>query len=145
MFLTNTVGVGEKGEEGGSIAVQQLIDSVKRSLRRKGLESCEVMVRVYANLVGLSKFLWKNGPCGAEKRSLSYFVAGFNSSYGLADFVDAGELEKMPTSSSKLSSTSTPIMPSASILTLPPDMTWATSQTLLPIGFEKLGMNIERL
>ncbi|KAJ4169281.1 hypothetical protein NW754_001393 [Fusarium falciforme] len=89
MSLTNTVGVGEKGEEGGSRAVQQLIDSVKRSLRRKGLESCEVMVRVYANLVGLSKSLWKNGPCGAEKRSLSSFVAGFNSSYGLADFLKA--------------------------------------------------------
>ncbi|KAJ4209635.1 hypothetical protein NW759_013282 [Fusarium solani] len=52
------------------------------------------MVRVYANLVGLSKSLCKNGLCGAEKRSLSSFVAGFNRSYGLADFIDAGELKE---------------------------------------------------
>ncbi|KAM0426461.1 hypothetical protein ACHAPT_008152 [Fusarium lateritium] len=82
------------GEEGGSRAAKQLIDSVKSSLHRKGLESCEVMVRVYANLVGLSKSLCKNGLCGAEKRSLSSFVAGFNRSYGLADFIDAGELKE---------------------------------------------------
>ncbi|KAJ3454344.1 hypothetical protein MRS44_018238 [Fusarium solani] len=94
VFDEHFVGVGEKGEEGGSRAVKQLVDSVKRSLRRKGLESCEVMVRVYANLVGLSKSLWKNGLCGVEKRSLSSFVAGFNRSYGLADFVDAGELKE---------------------------------------------------
>ncbi|KAL6353659.1 hypothetical protein LRP88_12972 [Fusarium phalaenopsidis] len=82
------------GEEGGSRAAKQLIDSVKSSLRRKGLESCEVMVRVYANLVGLSKSLYKNGLCGAEKRSLASFVAGFNRSYGLADFIDAGGLKE---------------------------------------------------
>ncbi|KAH7112668.1 hypothetical protein EDB81DRAFT_827043 [Dactylonectria macrodidyma] len=52
------------------------------------------MVRVYANLVGLSKHLNKNGLCGAEKRSLSSFTAGFNRSYGLTDFVDAGELKE---------------------------------------------------
>ncbi|KAJ3458950.1 hypothetical protein MRS44_013059 [Fusarium solani] len=91
VFDEHFVGVGE---EGGSRAVKQLIDSVKSSLRRKGLESCEVMVRVYANLVGLSKSLCKNGLCGAEKRSLSSFVAGFNRSYGLADFIDAGELKE---------------------------------------------------
>ncbi|KAF4471814.1 hypothetical protein FALBO_1276 [Fusarium albosuccineum] len=82
------------GEEGGSRAAKHLIDAVKTSLRRKGLESCEVMVRVYANLVGLSKSLCKNGLCGAEKRSLSSFTAGFNRSYGLADFIDAGELKE---------------------------------------------------
>ncbi|KAM6513627.1 hypothetical protein FALCPG4_016010 [Fusarium falciforme] len=91
VFDEHFVGVGE---EGGSRAVKQLIDSVKSSLRRKGLENCEVMVRVYANLVGLSKSLCKTGLCGAEKRSLSSFVAGFNRSYGLADFIDAGELKE---------------------------------------------------
>ncbi|EXL66688.1 hypothetical protein FOPG_17161 [Fusarium oxysporum f. sp. conglutinans race 2 54008] len=82
------------GEEGGSRAAKQLNDTIKDSLRHKGVESCEVMVRVYANLVGLSKALCKNGLAGAEKRSLSSFTAGFNRSYGLADFIDAGELKE---------------------------------------------------
>ncbi|QPC70700.1 hypothetical protein HYE68_001452 [Fusarium pseudograminearum] len=82
------------GEEGGSRAAKQLNDTIKDSLRRKGLETCEVMVRVYANLTGLSKALCKNGLAGAEKRSLSSFTAGFNRSYGLADFIDAGELKE---------------------------------------------------
>ncbi|RGP77187.1 hypothetical protein FLONG3_4702 [Fusarium longipes] len=82
------------GEEGGSRAAKQLNDTIKDSLRRKGLETCEVMVRVYANLRGLSKALCKNGLAGAEKRSLSSFTAGFNRSYGLADFIDAGELKE---------------------------------------------------
>ncbi|KAF7551870.1 hypothetical protein G7Z17_g4715 [Cylindrodendrum hubeiense] len=83
-----------EGEEGGIRAAKQLNDTIKASLRRKGLEGCEVMVRVYANLVGLSKILNKNGLCGAEKRSLASFTAGFNRSYGLTDFVDAGELKE---------------------------------------------------
>ncbi|KAF5230810.1 hypothetical protein FANTH_13703 [Fusarium anthophilum] len=82
------------GEEGGSRAAKQLNNSIKDSLRRKGLESCEVMVRIYANLTGLSKALCKNGLAGAEKRSFSSFTAGFNRSYGLADFIDAGELKE---------------------------------------------------
>lgn len=84
----------QAGEQGGSRAAKQLNDTIKDSLRRKGLESCEVMVRVYANLTGLSKALFKNGLVGAEKRSLSSFTAGFNRSYGLADFIDAGELKE---------------------------------------------------
>ncbi|KAF4962294.1 hypothetical protein FSARC_9625 [Fusarium sarcochroum] len=82
------------GEQGGSRAAKQLNDTIKHSLHRKGLGSCEVMVRVYANLVGLSKALCKNGLVGAEKCSLSSFTAGFNRSYGLADFIDAGELKE---------------------------------------------------
>lgn len=83
-----------EGEEGGIRAAKQLNDTIKDSLRRKGIDGCEIMVRVYANLVGLSKHLNKNGLCGAEKRSLSSFTAGFNRSYGLTDFVDAGELKE---------------------------------------------------
>jgi hypothetical protein len=82
------------GEEGGSRAAKQLNDTVKMSLRRKGYEGCEIMIRVYADLVGLSKTLYKNGLCGAEKRSLAPFTSGFNRSYGLTDFVDAGELKE---------------------------------------------------
>ncbi|KAH7303607.1 hypothetical protein B0I35DRAFT_455137 [Stachybotrys elegans] len=82
------------GTEGGSRAAKQLVDTVKKSLGRKGLEHCEIMVRVYADLVGLSKILNKNGLAGAEKRSLAPFTAGFNRSYGLTDFVEAGELKE---------------------------------------------------
>jgi hypothetical protein len=82
------------GSEGGSRAAKQLVDSVKASLRSKNLEDCEIMVRVYANVAGLSKHLSKNNLVGADKRSLAPFIAGFNRSYGLADFVDAGELKE---------------------------------------------------
>ncbi|KAI0598572.1 hypothetical protein F4775DRAFT_583729 [Biscogniauxia sp. FL1348] len=82
------------GSEGGTRAAQQLNDAIKVSLRRKGLESCEVMIRVYANLVGLSKTLSKAGLCGPEKRSLAPFSASFTRSYGLTDFIDAGELKE---------------------------------------------------
>lgn len=82
------------GADGGSQAAQLLNDNIKASLRRKGLEHCEVVVRVYANVVGLSKALSKAGLAGAEKRSLAPFIANFNRSYPLTDFVDAGELKE---------------------------------------------------
>lgn len=82
------------GADGGSQAAQLLNDSIKASLRRKGLEHCDVMVRVYANVAGLSKALSKAGLVGAEKRSLAPFIANFNRSYPLTDFVDAGEFKE---------------------------------------------------
>lgn len=82
------------GADGGSQAAQLLNDRIKASLRRKGLEHCETMVRLYANVVGLSKALNKAGLVGAEKRSLAPFIANFNRSYPLTDFVDAGELKE---------------------------------------------------
>ncbi|KAI1128190.1 hypothetical protein F5Y10DRAFT_241066 [Nemania abortiva] len=83
-----------RGADGGSQAAQHLYEVVKTSLRGKGLEHCEVMIRVYANLVNLSRTLSKNGLATADKRSLAPFVANFNRSYGLVDFVDAGELKE---------------------------------------------------
>ena len=82
------------GADGGTRAAKRLSDAVEHSLRRKGIEKCDVIIRVYANLVGLSKALYKAGLCGAEKRSLAPFTAGFNRAYGLSDFVDAGELKE---------------------------------------------------
>ncbi|KFA50981.1 hypothetical protein S40293_07268 [Stachybotrys chartarum IBT 40293] len=82
------------GADGGSKAAKQLITSIRSSLGPKGLDNCDIMVRVYANLVGLSKILSKNGLIGPEKRSLAPFTAGFNRSHGLTDFVDAGELKE---------------------------------------------------
>ncbi|OIW23811.1 CCCH zinc finger DNA binding protein [Coniochaeta ligniaria NRRL 30616] len=96
--LMGKAGDGDSSAErlarGGTNAARLLNDAVKASLRRKGLEHCQVMVRVYANVAGLSKALSKAGLVGAEKRSFSPFIASFNRSSGLSDFVDAGELKE---------------------------------------------------
>lgn len=84
----------ERLTRGGTHAARLLNDAVKASLRRKGLEHCQVMVRVYANVAGLSKALSKAGLVGAEKRSFAPFIASFNRSSGLSDFVDAGDLKE---------------------------------------------------
>ncbi|KAJ0100722.1 hypothetical protein J7T55_010619 [Diaporthe amygdali] len=82
------------GHNGGGQAAQLLNHTVKASQEKKGLEHCETMVRVYANVAGLSKALAKWGLLGADKRSLGPFIANFNRSYGLSDFVDAGEFKE---------------------------------------------------
>lgn len=82
------------GAEGGQRAAHLLNDAIITSLRTRGLENCRIMVRVYTNLVGLSKVLSKLKLCGAEKRSLAPFAANFTRSNELFDFVDAGELGK---------------------------------------------------
>ncbi|KAI6790124.1 hypothetical protein KC361_g8112 [Hortaea werneckii] len=82
-----------RGAEGGQKAAQLLKDNINRSLRWKGLEGCQIVVRVYANLVGLSKSLAKAGLAGKEKRSLATFAASFTRSNDLFDYVDAGESE----------------------------------------------------
>lgn len=91
VFRDNLV---SRKEDGGSNAAQILNEAIKDSLRRKGLEHCQVMVRIYANVVGLSKTLSKTGLAGPEKRSLAPFIANFNRSYGLCEFIDAGELKE---------------------------------------------------
>lgn len=82
------------GIEGGQRAAALLNDAFKSSLRSRGLEHCRIMIRVYANLAGLSKALSKVKLAGPEKRSLAPFVASFNRSNDLFDFVDAGELKE---------------------------------------------------
>ncbi|KAK0265287.1 hypothetical protein LTR91_004038 [Friedmanniomyces endolithicus] len=79
--------------EGGQRAAQRLEDAVKRSLRHRGLEHCSVMVRIYADLVGLSKGLSRFKLAGPEKRSLTNFAVNFTRTNDLFDFVDAGDLE----------------------------------------------------
>ena len=82
------------GVEGGQKAARLLNDVVKNSLRSRGLDHCRIMVRVYANLAGLSKTLSKAKLAGPEKRSLAPFTASFTRSNDLFDFVDAGELKE---------------------------------------------------
>ncbi|WYZ42255.1 hypothetical protein EsH8_V_001150 [Colletotrichum jinshuiense] len=84
----------DKGADGGSTAAQRLNEAIKADLVRKGLDQCKIMIRIYANVAGLSKALSKAGHVGAEKRSLAPFIASFNRSYGLTEFVDAGELKE---------------------------------------------------
>ncbi|KAL2163262.1 hypothetical protein VTH06DRAFT_5318 [Thermothelomyces fergusii] len=92
-YIFNDTLLSQRGDA-GSLAAQMLNDEVKASLRRKGLEYCQIMVRIYANVLGLSKALAKTGVVGAESRSLTPFIASFNRSHGLADFVDAGQLKE---------------------------------------------------
>ena len=82
------------GADGGQRAAQRLNAAVKESLRTRGLEHCKIVVRVYANLSGLSRALSRAKLAGADKRSLAPFVANFNRSNDLFDFVDAGDLKE---------------------------------------------------
>jgi len=82
------------GGEGGQRAAQLLNDAVRSSLRSRGLDHCRIMVRVYANVSGLSKALSKVKLAGPEKRSITPFMASFNRSNDLFDFVDAGDLKE---------------------------------------------------
>ncbi len=80
--------------DGGNVAAQLLNDEVRLSLRGKGLEHCQIMVRIYANVAGLSTALHRAGVLGSDSRALSPFIASFNRSYGLTEFVDAGPLKE---------------------------------------------------
>ncbi|KAK5691966.1 hypothetical protein LTR97_011137 [Elasticomyces elasticus] len=79
---------------GGLRAAQDLDQAVKKDLRSLDLEHCQVMVRVYADYIGLSKALSRAGLAGADKRSLAPFAADFTRSNELFDFCDAGELKE---------------------------------------------------
>ena len=54
-------------------------------------DQCRIMVRVYANILGLSKMLARNGLVGFDARSLAPFTSAFNRAQDLFDFVDAAE------------------------------------------------------
>lgn len=83
-----------QGADGGTQAAHHLNGVLKQSLREKNLENCDIMIRIYANLANLSRTLSKHGLATPDKRSLAPFVASFNRSYGLVDFVDAGEFKE---------------------------------------------------
>ncbi|KAK1973294.1 hypothetical protein LZ30DRAFT_611260, partial [Colletotrichum cereale] len=64
------------GADGGSRAAQSLVEAIKSSLEGKGLEGCNILLRIYANLTGLSKTLSRAGLATNDKRSIAPFVAG---------------------------------------------------------------------
>lgn len=82
------------GSEGGISAARELSDSIRElmhSTMGAQADQCRIMVRVYANMLGLSKALARIGLVGHEARSLSPFTSAFNRAQDLFDFVDAAE------------------------------------------------------
>lgn len=71
-----------------------MTDSVKELLHdRLGdqADQCRIMIRIYSNLLGLSKTLSRAGLAGNEARSFATFASSFTRSQDLADYIDAGE------------------------------------------------------
>ncbi|KAJ5902217.1 hypothetical protein N7495_002745 [Penicillium taxi] len=82
------------GSEGGINAARELSDSIRELMHSTmGIQAdqCRIMVRVYANILGLSKALARAGLVGHEARSLAPFTSAFNRAQDLFDFVDAAE------------------------------------------------------
>ncbi|KAJ5724405.1 Zinc finger CCCH-type [Penicillium malachiteum] len=82
------------GSEGGINAARELSDSIRELMHSTmGMQAdqCRIMVRVYANILGLSKVLARAGMVGHEARSLSPFTSAFTRAQDLFDFVDAAE------------------------------------------------------
>ncbi|KAJ5577985.1 Zinc finger CCCH-type [Penicillium hispanicum] len=82
------------GSEGGINAARELNEAVRELMHSTmGMQAdqCRIMVRVYANILGLSKVLARAGLVGHEARSLSSFTSAFNRAQDLFDFVDAAE------------------------------------------------------
>ena len=78
---------------GGVSAAQLLSKEIKGHISKLGSDAgqCRVMVRIYANLAGLSHTLSRAGLAGNEARSLAPFAASFTGSQELFDFVDVGD------------------------------------------------------
>jgi hypothetical protein len=84
----------KNSSEGGIDAARELSDSVRELMHSTmgvQAEQCQIMVRVYANVLGLSKALARAGLVGHEARSLSPFTSSFTRAQALFDFVDAAE------------------------------------------------------
>ncbi|PKX97242.1 zinc finger CCCH domain-containing protein [Aspergillus novofumigatus IBT 16806] len=82
------------GSDGGVTAAQLMSESIRRLLHERLPDQagqCRVMVRIYCNLLALSKTLARAGLVGFEARSLSTFASNFTRSQDLFDFIDAGE------------------------------------------------------
>jgi hypothetical protein len=72
-------------------AARMLNDAVEKYLHRSVPEArtSRIVVRIYADLVNLSKQLARSKLVGLEKRSLSAFSAAFTRAISSFDFVDA--------------------------------------------------------
>ncbi|KAK4965647.1 hypothetical protein LTR66_012108 [Elasticomyces elasticus] len=81
------------GSDGGATAARLLSNSVRQLVARLGpeMDQCRIMIRIYANLHGLSKAMAKANLAGNEARSLAPFTSSFTRSENLFDFVDVGD------------------------------------------------------
>ncbi|KAL8669206.1 MAG: hypothetical protein Q9168_006195 [Polycauliona sp. 1 TL-2023] len=91
LFENNLI---SRGAAGGGEAANRLLYNIKRSIEHHdGASGWKVVVRLYANIEGLVKKFEYNG-VGDEGKTVRQFVAGFNQSQPLFDFVDAGQGEE---------------------------------------------------
>ncbi|KAL9591269.1 MAG: hypothetical protein Q9179_007893, partial [Wetmoreana sp. 5 TL-2023] len=80
-----------QGAVGGSNAACRLLENIRRHVQAyDGAMHWRIIVRIYANIEGLSKKYAYIG-FGKEEKGLRQFVAGFTQSQPLFDFVDAGQ------------------------------------------------------
>ena len=79
------------GSKGGVKAAQLLRDSINDLLPPELADNCPVMVRIYANVLGLSKMLARVQLASSEARSFSSFASSFTRAQELFDYVDAGD------------------------------------------------------
>ncbi|KAL2816480.1 hypothetical protein BJX63DRAFT_137076 [Aspergillus granulosus] len=82
------------GAEGGVKAARLLNDSIKDlAHERLGIEAdqCRIMVRIYSNVLGLSRAMARQKLVGNEARSLSMFTSSFTRAQDLFDYIDAGD------------------------------------------------------
>lgn len=78
-------------ENGGARAAQDLHNAIEKSLLARGFAHCDVLVRIYADFVSLSKRLSLSKLIKPHKRSIATFAAAFTEVRPLFDLVDAGE------------------------------------------------------
>lgn len=79
--------------EGGVDAAQELHEQINAHLATLGGDAARsrIMVRIYANLKGLSQTAARHGLSGNESRSMGPFASSFTRAQELFDFIDAGE------------------------------------------------------
>ncbi|KAL4866036.1 hypothetical protein BDV12DRAFT_173582 [Aspergillus spectabilis] len=81
------------GSQGGVKAAQLLSEAIRDLVHERlgsQADQCRIMVRIYSNILGLSKALARAGLVGNEARSFSTFATSFTAAQDLFDYVDAG-------------------------------------------------------
>lgn len=78
-------------EDGGARAAQDLHNAIESCLTSKRITGCDIVVRVYADFLGLSKRLSLSKLIKPHKRSIDGFASAFNGMRPLFDFVDVGQ------------------------------------------------------
>lgn len=83
----------QRGSEGGIDAAHELRDrnrDLMLSTKQTQLQQCQIMVRAYSNVLGLSRVLVRAIIVQNETQALLEFTTAFTRAQDLFDFVDAG-------------------------------------------------------